>query len=412
MTISTEISALEVGASPGNQLAARLTAAWCRALAGERDAQQEWQIADHEGGKWEWRDGGVHLQSTGPDWPSLMWRGWQDIRRNDQTRLVIKIKVSGQADAAGFSFGPYKDFLAPLAGPHIARHLCLELDGGAQSWAFSVDGRLVQRQWWDAAVQGIDDLFGGTLSLKAKRPREVLFQNLTVETLEDSCRLSVIMTCHRFLQRLRISLRNWCHQSLPPGSYEILVVNPQSPDGTHEHLAAVARSFPHLRLREIEVERKLVANKGAMINQAVEASRGHWIWLTDADCLFSPDSAANILNRIDKQKDHLHYGARFRLTPTQTDALLAGRVDSLRDFAELRAAATESDCAPWGYTQIVHRTVFHRTRYPEKFNHFAHSDGAFVEACKRRNIWPREVEGLFCLHLDHPFAWYGTDTFL
>jgi hypothetical protein len=24
----------------------------------------------------------------------------------------------------------------------------------------------------------------------------------------------------------------------------------------------------------------------------------------------------------------------------------------------------------------------------------------------------RQVPGLLCLHLDHPFAWYGTDSFL
>jgi hypothetical protein len=36
----------------------------------------------------------------------------------------------------------------------------------------------------------------------------------------------------------------------------------------------------------------------------------------------------------------------------------------------------------------------------------------FVEECKRRQIVPEQVEGQFCLHLEHPFAWYGTSVFL
>ena len=94
-------------------------------------------------------------------------------------------------------------------------------------------------------------------------------------TAENSCRLSVIMTCFRFLQRLKLALRNWCHQDqdLPFGAFEVLIVNPESPDGTHEHLATVARSFPHIRVHEIAVGADLSTNKGAMINRAFEASR-------------------------------------------------------------------------------------------------------------------------------------------
>lgn len=240
-------------------------------------------------------------------------------------------------------------------------------------WAFRVDGQLMNRSWWDSAVDSVEDLLNGTLALKTKGAGDVLFQDLTVRTLEASCSLSVIMTCHRFLQRMRLSLRNWCHQDLPSGALEVLVVNPQSPDGTHEHLGTVARSYSDVRVCEIPVASELATNKGAMINRAIAASRGEWIWLTDADCLFSPDSAARVLEQIHGRHDNLFYGERRRLTKMQTDALLSGRNDALREFDDLARAtsAQEPERYQWGYTQIVHRSTLERVRYDEEFNNFA-----------------------------------------
>lgn len=232
-------------------------------------------------------------------------------------------------------------------------------------------------------------------------------------TVENSCRLSVIMTCFRFLQRLKLALRNWCNQDLPFGAFEVLIVNPQSPDGTHEHLAAVARSFPHLRLYEIAVGEDLSTNKGAMINRAFEASCGEWIWLTDADCLFPTGCAATVLQQVEGHEQHLFFGQRRRLTAAQTDAVLAGRVDGLHDFDGLAAAANlRVENGPWGFTQIVHRRVFERIRYSEEVNHFARTDEIFVNDCRRHKISPKQLQGLFCLHIEHPFAWYGTKYFL
>ncbi len=273
---------------------------------------------------------------------------------------------------------------------------------------------MVQRRWWNAAVQSSADLLAGTLALKVRYAEQVLFQNLVLRTLPPSCQISVIITCSRFAQRLRVTLRNWCHQRLGIGAYELLIVNPQSPDGTHEHLAAVARSYPELRVRELTVDPELALNKGAMINHAVRASRGEWIWLTDADCLFGPGSAALMLAHVHGRPNHLYFGERRYLTRAQTDALLSGRYDGLSDFDQL--ASDEhlrgSDRAPWGYTQIVHRSVMQRVCYRDDIDHFAYTDNAFVEACRLLAILPSPVDGLFCLHLDHPFSWYGTEAFL
>jgi len=192
------------------------------------------------------------------------------------------------------------------------------------------------------------------------------------------------------------------------------VVNPGNPDGTREHMRAVARSYPEVRVGEIPAPARLATNKGALINYAVPYSRGEWIWLTDADCLF-PDSAIGaVLEHLKGRPDRLFYGQRRYLTGARTGELLAGRADGLSGFQSLAAATAVQppENSPWGYTQIVPRAAFDRVRYTESFNHFAHSDGHFIESCKQAGFPPEQVPGLFCLHLDHPFAWYGSSEFL
>jgi Glycosyl transferase family 2 len=393
-------------------LADHVMGEWKQALAGDQHAQAQWQI--DEGGEWVWQSDGVSVRSGGAEWSAFGWQRCSTSTLKDLKNFIVEVTISGEAEAAGLSFGPYKDFLTGLDANSGARHLQVEVDVGAGCWAFRVDGLLMNRCWWDAAVRGVDDLADGTLTLKAKRVKRALFQDLAIHTFQSSCQLSVIITCYRFLQRLRVSLRNWCHQSLPSGIHEVLVVNPNSPDGTHEHLAAVAHSYPHVRVREVAVEANLATNKGVMINRAVDASHGDWIWLTDADCLFSPDCAASVMRQIDGRTQRLFYGQRRYLAASQTAALLANRIDGLREFQALsqRADAREPENAPVGYTQIMHRSTLGRMRYREGVNHFAYSDLMFVEDCRRRGIIPEQIDGLFCLHLDHPFAWHGTSAFL
>jgi hypothetical protein len=396
----------------GSRLFKQLASEWAHAVAGDAEAQAQWWVG--EGGGWGWQPDGVVLDGGGGDWAALAWRRGGAATLTELGNLLVEVTVDGTAEAAGLSFGPYRDFMVPVSPATGPRRLQLEIDAAAGCWAFRCDGRLLGRHWWDAAVATVRDLLDGVLTLKAYRPQGTCFRDLAVATFAASCRLTVVITCYRFLQRLRVSLRNWCHQELPSGSYEVLVINPASPDGTHEHLGAVARSYPHVRLRELAVDADQATNKGAMINHAVEASSGAWIWLTDADCLFGPASGATVMAALDGDDQRLLFGQRRYLTQGQTDALLSGRVDGLRDFNALFASPSPqpSENAPWGYSQIVHRSTLRRVRYREDFNHFAHSDGAFVEDCRRAGIAFQPVDGLVCLHLHHPFSWYGTEMFL
>ncbi len=401
-----------LASAEGLPLEQRLVTEWKYALSGDKRSQAQWLI--HEGGVWVWRSDGLFLTSSGAEWSAFAWQTCNAPTLKDLTNFIIEVTVSGKAAAAGLSFGPYKDFLTGVDSQTSPHRLQLEVDIVAERWTFRVDGQLMARCWWDSEVRGVNDLVGSVLSLKAQSAEYVLFQDLAIHTFQSSCQLSVIMTCYRFQQRLRVSLRNWCHQDLPAGAYEILVVNPSSPDGTHELLAAVTSSYPYIRVREVVVESSMATNKGAMINRAVDASRGEWLWLTDADCLYSSTCAGMTIAQIKGRNPRLFYGQRRHLSASQTNALLSGQVDGLRDFESLarHASPRAPDHAPWGYTQIVHRSTLQRVRYREEVNHFDHSDDLFVADCKRHRIMPAPIDGLYCLHLDHPFAWYGTTTFL
>jgi hypothetical protein len=388
----------------------RLFEDWSYALNGDFAAQAQWLNADS--GNWSWKNDGLRLRSGRGEWYSLLWSPCDSSMLRRLERFVVAITVQGSAQAAGLSFGPFRDFLTAV-GPRPTR-LQLEVDARASNWRFRVDGRVVEPVWWNSAVSCIDDILNHTLAVKACQPQDVVFQDLAFHVFQESCRMSVIITCNRFLQRLRIALRNWCHQDSPSGAHEVLIVNPCSPDGTHEHLRCVALSYPEVRICEVSVPSQLSANKGAMINSAIPFCRGEWIWFTDADCVFPATAVTQALGHVKNSPERLLYGQRRHMTADRTDEVLSGRIDSLAGFDALSGSPSvrSPENEPWGYTQIVHRSLFDRLRYPETFSHYAHGDMHFIDICKSRGIRPEQVPGMFCLHLDHPFAWHGTNEFL
>lgn len=373
----------------------------------------------------EWRRStagdALTLSGQDPQWLRHTWQacGRDELKQLGRGHFVIEATIRGASCAAGFSFGRQRDFLVPLTpshapSPDTALHLQLEVHASSGAWAFRVNGALMPRSTRDAAITNAADIINGELALIARMPGQVTFSGFRVKPLDERCKLSVVMTCHRFQQRLRASLRHWCHQTLPAGALEILIVNPQSPDGTHELIDSVRRTWPHAGVRELPVSADIACNKGAMINHGVRASRGEWIWLTDADCLFPPDCVSAVLAHVESRPRALFYGERRHLTPSQTDAVLTGAVDAIAHFARLSATAVgrAPDHVAWGYTQIVHRSVLERIPYRELAETFAKTDTLFAFECQQRQIHPSRVPGLVCLHLDHPFSWRGVSAFL
>jgi hypothetical protein len=363
-------------------------------------------------GNWEAIDrASFRLKSDDSDWSWVEATDSEGAALRSLSNFLVQVTVSGNAAAAGISFGSFKDFLVPVDSGQGERLLQIEVDAQAGRWAFRADGRLMGRSWWDAAIESIGDILGGVLTLKAHKAEEVVFRDLNVRRFESSCRVSVILSCYRFAQRLHVALGSWCRQSLPAGAIEVIVANPESPDGTHEVIAAMASAFPEVRVRELSIDGGMARNKGFMLNRAIEASSGEWIWLTDADCVFPSNAVERALGQLDS-KSALYYGERRQLGRVPTASLLAGRADASVDFERLAATAGAADSYPWGYTQIVHRSLAERIHYREDVDNFSTSDGEFLNACRARSVPFRRIDGLACLHLHHPFAWYGTHLYL
>jgi MMP 1-O-methyltransferase len=387
---------------------AALAAEWRRAVEGDADARERWAV--EEGGDWRWEPDGVRAASDGGDWAALAWNALRPEALAALGAYTVEVTVRGSARAAGLSLGPYRDLLVELPDD-APRRLRLEVHP-AGLWSFSVDGAPQPRHWWDAALSAPNGT-AGTLALKALQPEQVHFGDLRVTRNEASpCRVSVLLTCNRFAQRLRVALRGWCAQRLPMGALEVLVANPSSPDGTRQLLQAAAHAHPHLRIREIPVPATLATSKGAMINHALDASEGEWTWLSDADCLFAPSAADRALAWL--RPGDLGFAERRYLAPEPTAALLGGAADPVADFPAMmrRAGPQGPHREPWGYCQIVHRSVASSVRYCARTRHYAHTDVRFATECAGRGARPTRVPGLVCLHLDHPFAWYGTREFL
>jgi hypothetical protein len=343
--------------------------------------------ASLEGGEWAWKDtgcDGAFLQSLG--------------------NVGIDVWVEGRAAAAGFSFGDYKDLLAPVDGE---RFLHLEIDWYARRWTFQGDARIGPRQWWDTRINSVEDLLHEPLFFKAHHPRGVVFRDLCLRPFESSCRLSVIITCHRFARRLRVCLKSWGAQALPSGALEIIVVNPGSPDDTHAVVFDAAREYPRVRIRELTANAASWRNKGRLINQGVAASSGEWIWLTDADCLFPPDAASMALARA-QSASSLFYCERRHLTMPATRALLARQHDEPLNVAQLLGQTrADRNNVPWGYCQLFHRSVYEGIRYREDVDSFSNSDIIFVETCAANGVETTPLDDLTCLHMVHPWSWQG-----
>lgn len=216
---------------PPSAPATALTQAWHAAASGDADARAAWSCS--EGTGWRWEDGGVAVGGESGEWHAFATDALTSELRRALGRFRVEVTVSGRGRAAGISFGPFRDLLARLDPAGAPRRIAFDADLGSGCWSFSVDGALQAREWWDADLSpGV--LADGRLQLKAWQPQAVRFSDLTLHTPPAAaCRLSVILTCHRFSQRLRVTLRNWCAQTLPMGAYEVLVVNPGSPDATH-----------------------------------------------------------------------------------------------------------------------------------------------------------------------------------
>jgi hypothetical protein len=152
---------------------------WKFASEGDPLAQSRWKPL--EGGQWSWRGRGAVVKPRSAPWCALSWERCDGRRLRELAGFSIAARIRGSAGAAGFSFGPYRDFLTELGAPGSSKEVRLVVDVRGGSWSFEVDGRRVDRLTLGTPPRDIDDLLSGCFGFKAYEPREVAFEGLRIE---------------------------------------------------------------------------------------------------------------------------------------------------------------------------------------------------------------------------------------
>ncbi len=97
----------------------------------------------------------------------------------------------------------------------------------------------------------------------------------------DTCPfVSVIICARNESDNLRKNLCHFLNQSYR--SFEVVVVNDNSTDNTREVVLDSMRKWPNLRL--VSLEQDTPPGKKAALTKGIEAARGNYILLSDADC--------------------------------------------------------------------------------------------------------------------------------
>lgn len=229
--------------------------------------------------------------------------------------------------------------------------------------------------------------------------------------------ISVLATSYKYLRRFKVCLESLARQDLPPGSLEIVVADPNSPDGLADFLQEFSRIHPEIRVVHVPLDTRYHRNRGVGINRAFDASRGEVVIGIDGDLVFPSSLVGELRDRVLHAPDRVYGVQRSFVGKGETERILSGQLDPFAEFDRLSLSQGDGEensfVGVLGYCQAVHRKGFARARYPEELDMVNQSDIAFVERLKREaGIRPQYLSDRTVLHLWHPRNWQGTAEFL
>lgn len=227
-------------------------------------------------------------------------------------------------------------------------------------------------------------------------------------------RITVLVTCYRYLRRFRVCLESLARQDLPPGSLEIVVADPESPDGLADALRLFADRYPGLRVVRLPLDSRYHRNRGVGINRAFDASIGQVVIAIDGDLVFPPHLIGSLAEKVLASPDRVFGVRRVFVGREETERILDGRLDPFENFERLAQSDGDGETAAFvgvlGYCQAVRRAAFARARYPEEFDAVNQSDIVFVDRLRKwARVMPEYLPDLSALHLWHPRNWKGTN---
>jgi hypothetical protein len=229
-------------------------------------------------------------------------------------------------------------------------------------------------------------------------------------------RMSVLTCCYRYRKRFTAFLQALTQQTLPRAEFELVVTNPQSPDGLGKYLAEFKKQNKSFNLTVVDAPEIHRGNRGWMIDHAFKHSRGGALMIADCDCILPPHFLEKALGILEVNPDRILGVYRNLLSTETTERILSGELDPVAGFQELRKEDQEEKMGyrgVLGYCQIVRREVYLKTPYRDDIESIAKSDVKFLEdLAEQQGVTPLRIEGETLLHLWHPRDWSGTKGFL
>ncbi len=111
--------------------------------------------------------------------------------------------------------------------------------------------------------------------------------------------VSILAGCSRYLQRFRVFAQSICRQQFDLDKVEVIVANPQSPDGLSTYLSLLRAAEIRPAFEEVLLDTTHYRNRGMMMQKAFEHARGKIVIGMDCDL---------VLQRISFNASSKRYG--------------------------------------------------------------------------------------------------------
>lgn len=243
-----------------------------------------------------------------------------------------------------------------------------------------------------------------------------IIDKVNLATTTRDVDISVLVCCRNFRKRFTKFAESILSQDWPVARIEVIVANPDSPDGLHNLLSKLAdvalRRFGTPIFYEERIDPKHGRNRGLMIQKAFERSQGTVVIGMDCDLILPPDFLRHIYSQTLQHPNTIVGVYRNFLSPETTEKILAGEIDPIESLATLLKednSENQGYRGVLGYCQSAIAEVWKIIGYPIEYDEIAKSDVSFIERARALNVHPRFLDKLRVLHLHHPRNWMGTD---
>jgi cellulose synthase/poly-beta-1,6-N-acetylglucosamine synthase-like glycosyltransferase len=208
-------------------------------------------------------------------------------------------------------------------------------------------------------------------------------------------KVSVIVAARNEEIHLNGLLESLVHQDYP--SFEIVIVNDRSTDGSASILASYRQHFPQIQVIEITAPGTHLPSKKNALSLGIAASKGEILLFTDADCLAPPAWISTIVSGFEDEVGLVAGYSPYDLEPddVRPATLFSSLLRSFVKYEEFKGAIWSAGSIGlnlgWlctGRSLAYRRVVFDEVDGFEKIKHsVSGDDDLFLQLVRRETQW-------------------------